>query len=60
MQDGAEIPGDDASAWLRDRFAGESDPEVRIDWSVNEAHDPGAYGRLLKLLFLPRADRPAA
>lgn len=60
MQDGAAISGGEAGDWLREHFKDETDPEVRIDWSVNATHDPSAYGHLLKLLFLPRADRPAA
>lgn len=60
MQDGASISGDDASAWLRQHLAGSAEPEIEISWDVKRKHDPDAYGRLLKLLFSPRSDRPAA
>jgi hypothetical protein len=39
MQDGAAISGEDASAWLREHFAGDPKPEVRMDWAVNDEHD---------------------
>jgi len=60
VQNGAPIPGDDASAWLKRHFADDPAPEVSIRWDVNEEHDEGGYGRLLQILFSPRPDRPAA
>ena len=55
MQDGERITADEAGAWLR-----EHQPEVTIRWEAAGEHDEDAYRRLLKLLFSPRADTPAA
>lgn len=59
MQDGA-ARGAEAGEWLRQHFAGDPKPEVRMEWTVNEEHDEGGYNRLLQILFSPRPDRPAA
>lgn len=51
MQDGDATPAEEAGEWLR-----KNKPEISIRWDVEEEHDPDAYGRLLRLLFSPRAD----
>lgn len=55
MQDGNEIPAEEAGQWLR-----KNKPEISIRWGVSDEHDQDAYRRLLKLLFSPRADSDAA
>ncbi|MFF3363616.1 hypothetical protein [Streptomyces misionensis] len=55
MQDGDAIRAEEAGEWLRKRFKDEPEPKISIRWSANEAADEDAYGRLLKLLFSPRA-----
>lgn len=52
MQEG--IPnGDEASAWLREHFKGDPESRISIEWTEAEA-EPGAYGRLLDILFAPQ------
>ncbi|MFF0200242.1 hypothetical protein [Streptomyces sp. NPDC005017] len=47
--------GEGAGEWLRkDR------PEISIRWTEAAEHDPDTYGRILKLLFSPRADSGTA
>lgn len=60
MQDGSAIPGKEAAAWLKQRVIEEREPVVTVEWSVNTEHDEDTYRRLLKLLFSPRVDSPAA
>lgn len=60
MQDGASISGEDASAWLREHYAGHSNPEISFRWAPDAVADQGAYVRLLEILFSPRAGDEAA
>lgn len=55
MQDGAAIPGGEASGWLRERFGADPEPQISITWR-DEKPDPVAYRRILEILFSPRAD----
>ncbi|NJP50113.1 hypothetical protein HCJ93_08515 [Streptomyces sp. SBST2-5] len=48
MQDGKDIPAEEAGQWLR-----QNNPDIRITWETAEEHDEDAYRRLLKLLFSP-------
>ena len=58
MQDG-EARGEQAGAWLRDRFKDDPQPRVSITFE-GEAVDSAAYRRLLEILFSPRADSGTA
>lgn len=60
MQDGASISGEDASAWLREHFAGQANPEISFTWAPDAVPDQGAYERLLEILFSPRTGDKAA
>lgn len=58
MQDGA--PGArEANAWLKERFAGDPQPEITVSWSVAEPSD-AVYHRLLEILFAPPSGDKAA
>ncbi|WP_326613190.1 hypothetical protein OG949_33055 [Streptomyces scopuliridis] len=59
MQDGAR-DGDRAGEWLREHFKDDPAPGISITWDVSEEPDDAAYHSLLKLLFLPQTDSPAA
>jgi hypothetical protein len=61
MQDGS-IRGEEASAWLKERYAGDSAPSVDITftWDDEAKPDQGAYERLLEILFTPRPGDLAA
>jgi hypothetical protein len=60
MQDGASISGEEASAWLQEHFAGDPAPQISITWEPDTNADPGAYERLLGILFAPAAGDQAA
>jgi hypothetical protein len=55
MQDGTNLPGEEAGEWLK-----EHKPEVSIRWEAGDEQDQDAYRRLLKLLFAPRSGSEAA
>lgn len=55
MQDGDAIPAEAAGEWLR-----ANKPEISIRWESSDEPDADAYGRLLRLLFSPRADSGTA
>jgi hypothetical protein len=59
MRDDRAVDGDAAGEWLRTNIT-DPDRQISIRWDVNEERDQDAYGRLLKLLFSPRADSDAA
>lgn len=59
MQDGSEIPADEAGRWLRENLKDAPEPKVSIAFR-DEHPDPVAYRRILEILFSLRADRPAA
>lgn len=59
MQDGKDIPAEEAGAWLREHFKDVPEPKVTISFR-DEEPDPVAYRRILEILFSPRTDRPAA
>lgn len=59
MQDGKDIPAEEAGAWLREHFKDAPEPKVTISFR-DEEPDPVAYRRILEILFSPRTDRPAA
>lgn len=48
MQDGTEMPAEEAGEWLR-----QNNPEISISWEPAENQDEDAYWRLLRLLFSP-------
>jgi hypothetical protein len=52
VEDGASISGEEASRWLKDHFAGESDPEITITWHVGPSN-PNVYREVLEILFGP-------
>lgn len=60
MQDGRNIPAEEAGAWLRQHFENEPEPEVTITWKVSEQPNPAALAWMLDVLFAPRPDDQAA
>ena len=59
MQDGKNVPAEEAGAWLREHFKDDPEPKVDITFR-DEEPDPVAYRRILEILFSPRGNRPAA
>lgn len=59
MQDGS-IGGEEASAWLKQHFAGEVEPSISLTWDPTADPEQGSYERLLHILFAPRPGDLAA
>lgn len=52
MQDGKNVPAEEAGAWLREHF--EDDPEPKVDITLMAAPpNPAAYREVLEILFGP-------
>lgn len=60
MQDGKDIPAEEAGEWLKERFDGAPEPEITFVMREGLQPDPAGRRRLLEILFGPRADSDAA
>lgn len=60
MQDGKDIPAEEAGAWLRENLKDAPEPKVDISWTMREEPDEAGFARLLAILFAPPSDSPTA
>lgn len=58
MQDGKDIPAEEAGQWLREHFEGDPEPKISIEWTMRAERDDAGFARFLAALFTPQGDSP--